>query len=198
MSFRFTRKTDYALVALAVLAEQPEASPLSARQIAEAHDLPVPLLMNLLKQLNRAGLVDSSRGAGGGYRLARPADQVGLAEVIDAIEGPIALTPCCDEPETAAAAPAFATATDAAAAADNAADEEPCQTCRATGNCPITRTIQRVNQLVTDLLASLTLRDVMDDELNLFVRVGRADPDDQTTLVELTASPRDDQTGPTS
>ena len=73
MSFSLTRKSDYALLALSRLdLEGPDASPVSARHIADAYDLPLPIMMNVLKDLAGAGLVNSKRGATGGYYLSRP------------------------------------------------------------------------------------------------------------------------------
>ncbi len=97
-----TRKTDYALVALAGLAGQPERCG-SARDLAGQLHLPLPVLRNILKQLAAAGLLVSTRGPSGGYRLARPAGAISLAEVVEAIEGPVQLARCCpvtpgDEP----------------------------------------------------------------------------------------------------
>ncbi|MEM1027845.1 MAG: Rrf2 family transcriptional regulator, partial [Planctomycetota bacterium] len=93
-----TRKTDYALVALCHLAHRrnEEAGPVSARVIAEAYQLPLPLLMNILKELAQAKLVTSTRGASGGYALALAPDRISLLDVVNAIEGPVKLTPCCD------------------------------------------------------------------------------------------------------
>jgi len=88
-----TRKTDYALLALTRLAGQP-GEIVSAREIAERVGVSLPLLMNVLKQLASAGLVSSVRGAHGGYSLARPAEEITLAELIDATEGPMRLAPC--------------------------------------------------------------------------------------------------------
>ncbi len=89
-----TRKTDYALVALAYLARQ-ERGCVSARDIAARVRIPLPVLMSILNQLARQGLVISTRGAKGGYRLARSPDQITLAQLIDAVEGPVRLTACC-------------------------------------------------------------------------------------------------------
>ncbi len=88
-----TRKTDYALLALSHLAGEPGAV-VCARDIAERYSVSTPLLMNVLKQLSAASLVNSVRGARGGYSLARSAEEITLAEVIDAIEGPVRLAPC--------------------------------------------------------------------------------------------------------
>ena len=89
-----TRKTDYALVALAYLARWEQGC-VSARDIAARVRIPLPVLMSILSQLARRGLVISTRGAKGGYRLARSPDQITLADLIDAVEGPVRLTACC-------------------------------------------------------------------------------------------------------
>ena len=88
-----TRKTDYALLALTHLADEP-GRVVSAREIAERVGVSLPLLMIVLKQLASASLVNSVRGARGGYVLARPPDEITLAELIDATEGPMRLAPC--------------------------------------------------------------------------------------------------------
>ena len=89
-----TRKTDYALVALAGLARLGgEAA--SARDLAEQLHLPLPVLRNILKVLATHGLLVSSRGPSGGYRLARPAHDISLAEIVEVIEGPVQLLTCC-------------------------------------------------------------------------------------------------------
>ena len=85
-----TKKTDYALIALSELAKRSDVV-ISARGIAERYGVPLALLTNILKGLNRAGIVKSERGAHGGYRLARPAESVNLHELIVVIEGPLRL-----------------------------------------------------------------------------------------------------------
>ncbi|MEX0887341.1 MAG: Rrf2 family transcriptional regulator [Phycisphaeraceae bacterium] len=84
-----TRKTDYALIAAAYLADRHRRGqgPASARTIAEAFDLPRPLLMNVLKSLSQEGLVSSTRGAGGGYELAADPARLDLLTVARAVEG---------------------------------------------------------------------------------------------------------------
>jgi len=92
-----TRKTDYALLALASLANlEPQGT--SARDLAERLHLPLPVLRNILKQLARCGVLKSTRGTKGGYRLAKPADEISLAELVEVIEGPLRLTRCCSVP----------------------------------------------------------------------------------------------------
>ncbi len=90
---RISKLTDYATVILAALAEQPQEL-LSAPALAERTGLGVPTVSKLLKELQRAGLVSSVRGAHGGYQLARAAAEISAAHIIDAVEGPVALTEC--------------------------------------------------------------------------------------------------------
>ncbi len=91
-----TRKSDYALVAMAHLASAGSER-VSARGIAERLGLPVPALMNILNQLGHAGLVTSTRGPNGGYGLARAPSEISLASLIEAVEGPVKLALCCNE-----------------------------------------------------------------------------------------------------
>lgn len=90
---RITRLTDYAIVLLGAAA-QKAPSGFSARSAAEQTGLPLPAVKKILKCLVRQSIVESQRGTQGGYRLSRPAAQIGLADVIDAVEGPFALTDC--------------------------------------------------------------------------------------------------------
>src|SRR5690606_10456395 len=90
---RVTRLTDYATVVLTVLATQPE-SVLSAAELAERSGLEAPTVSKVLKPLAQAGLLEGFRGARGGYRLARPASQISLVEIVEAMEGPLAMTEC--------------------------------------------------------------------------------------------------------
>lgn len=87
---RVSAKTDYAIRAALELAAAPDEKPVKGERIASAQAIPLRFLENILMQLRHAGLVDSRRGAEGGYRLARPAGEVTLADVIRAIDGPLA------------------------------------------------------------------------------------------------------------
>lgn len=89
-----TRKTDYALLALASLANL-EPNGTSARDLSEKLHLPLPVLRNILKQLASRGVLKSTRGTKGGYRLAKPPSEISLAELVEVIEGPLRLTRCC-------------------------------------------------------------------------------------------------------
>jgi FeS assembly SUF system regulator len=90
---RVSRLTDYATVVMTCLAGRP-GEVLSAVQIAEDARLELPTVSKLLKSLGHAGLVESFRGANGGYRLAREAEHINLAEIVEALEGPLSMTEC--------------------------------------------------------------------------------------------------------
>lgn len=90
---RISRLTDYATVILATLAGDPERVQ-TATALAERTRIAAPTVSKLLKQLQRANLVTSTRGLHGGYQLARPAAQIAAADILDALEGPVALTDC--------------------------------------------------------------------------------------------------------
>ncbi len=90
---RISRLTDYASIVLAHLARTPgDVQP--AARIADRTHLALPTVSKLLKTLARGGLVESFRGPQGGYTLARPAHSISAAQIIDAIEGPVAITEC--------------------------------------------------------------------------------------------------------
>ncbi len=89
---RMSKLTDYAILILAHLARSPGT--LTAHELAARSRVPVPTVSKLAKELSKAGLVVSHRGRNGGYGLARPPDQISVAEIVEALEGPIALTEC--------------------------------------------------------------------------------------------------------
>jgi Rrf2 family protein len=86
---RVSAKVDYALRACAELAAAGEG-PVKGERLAQAQEIPLKFLENILLDLKHAGLVASQRGAEGGYWLAQPADEIAVADVIRAVEGPIA------------------------------------------------------------------------------------------------------------
>ncbi|MEO8778501.1 MAG: SUF system Fe-S cluster assembly regulator [Rhodanobacter sp.] len=90
---RVSRLTDYSTVVMTCIAAHP-ADVLSTAQIADETRLELPTVSKLLKALGHAGLVESFRGVNGGYRLARPANTISLAEIVEALEGPIGMTEC--------------------------------------------------------------------------------------------------------
>ena len=86
---KISAKAEYACLAVLALARQgPDDPPVRIREISEAHGIPERYLVQILLQLKGAGLVASTRGASGGYRLARPASSISLGEVLAAIDGP--------------------------------------------------------------------------------------------------------------
>jgi Rrf2 family protein len=96
---RLSKKADDALMAMKHLALRADASSASAREIAEAYDIPVELLAKVLQRLVHRGLLTSQQGTRGGYVLARPAQQISVADVIQAVDGPVAVTACSTDGE---------------------------------------------------------------------------------------------------
>ena len=90
---RLSKKTDYALIALTYVTSLGNKAA-SAREIAEKHDVPVELLAKVLQRLVQRGVLKSQQGIHGGYLLSRAADTVTVAEVVEAIDGPLQLTVC--------------------------------------------------------------------------------------------------------
>ena len=127
---RLSRLTDYAVVALVRLgrAEGVETSP----GIAAAIGIPEPTVAKVLKALTNSGLVVSTRGAHGGYRLGRPLAAIAIAEVIVAIDGPIALTSCVDGAVG----------------------------CESQSLCPVAGRWDPVNDAIRDALTGITLADM--------------------------------------
>lgn len=93
---QISRKVDYALRAAVYLAGCDPERMVSFREIGESQDVPREFLAKILRALVCAGVVESQRGANGGYRLSRPASEITFLEVLEAADGPIALNECCD------------------------------------------------------------------------------------------------------
>lgn len=127
------RMTDYAVVALSRLAQQAPGTVMTAPRLAAACGLPEPTVAKLLKGLSHHGLVMAQRGASGGYSLARPPEEITIAEVVTALEGPIALTACVDGSE---------------------------DDCLIQGHCPIRGRWEPVNVALRQALAAVTLADL--------------------------------------
>jgi Rrf2 family protein len=87
---RITAKADYAVRAAAELAASPDGRPVKGEHLADSQNIPLQFLEHILLELKHARLVRAKRGARGGYWLARPADEITLADVIRAVEGPLA------------------------------------------------------------------------------------------------------------
>ena len=130
---RITRQTDYAILLMTHLSVEG-ADPLqNARDLSSVVNLPLPTVSKILKAMARAGLLTSHRGVKGGYSMARPAGEISIAEIIEALEGPIALTECLD---------------------DTTAD------CSIECTCPTRTNWQRINVAVRDALASVPLSEM--------------------------------------
>ena len=132
--FRLNRLTDYAVVVMSQLALRGEET-LSAQSIARDTAVPLPTVSKVLGLLAKDGLIVSQRGAAGGYLLAQPPEKITMAAIIQAIEGPIALTACVDGSD---------------------------DTCASESLCPIRGTWDRVNQAIHGALNSVTLKEMAD------------------------------------
>src|SRR2546423_11641445 len=91
---RLSKKADYALIAMKHLALRGDRGSSSAREIAGLYDIPIELMGKVLQRLVRRGLLASQQGTRGGYQLARSPAQISVADVIQAIDGPVAVTAC--------------------------------------------------------------------------------------------------------
>jgi FeS assembly SUF system regulator len=129
---RISKMTDYAVVLATHLASADR--PQAARDLALHTQIPEPTASKVLKTLARSGVVRSQRGVKGGYTLARPAARIGIHEVIEAIEGPIAVTECSDE------------------SADSSCEYET--------RCEVRANWQRINHAVHRALAEISLADM--------------------------------------
>ena len=135
-----TKRTGYALIAMAHLARLGSEDLASARQIAERFGVPASLLMNVLKDLTAAGYLESVRGAHGGYRLAQDLGQITLREFVTHLEGPIRLSACVRE--------------------DAAAEDDPCDLMH---DCPIFDPVHKLNRKLSDFLGQVTLAELIPD-----------------------------------
>ena len=94
---RLSKKADYALMAMKHLAARQDLASCSAREIAEAYEIPLELLAKVLQRLVRSHLLISVQGTRGGYRLSRGPSTIPVAEVIQAVDGPLTVTACADD-----------------------------------------------------------------------------------------------------
>ena len=94
---RLSKKADYALIAMKHLALRTDSGSSSAREIAGLYDIPIELMAKVLQRLVQKSLLESHQGTRGGYKLARLPSQISVADVIQAIEGPVTVTACTTE-----------------------------------------------------------------------------------------------------
>jgi FeS assembly SUF system regulator len=130
---RMRKMTDYGIVILAHFARHDAAHMHSARSVAEETRLAPPTVSKLLKHLTTAGLLTSSRGASGGYQLSVSPESINLAEIVEALEGPIGITEC---------------------------SEPGGNQCEETGHCKLSMHWPHINLAVRAALAAITLSDI--------------------------------------
>jgi len=132
------KKTDYGLIALCCMALRDDEV-VSANTIARTYGMRSGLLMNVLKDLSRSGLINSVRGSQGGYRLARSLENITLAQLIDAVQGPPRLVPCAGEKTS----------------------DQPCDLAE---QCPISSPVRKVHLKLIDFFKNIKLADLLDVE----------------------------------
>ncbi|MCY2960396.1 MAG: Rrf2 family transcriptional regulator [Planctomycetota bacterium] len=130
---QLTKRTEYGLIALIHMADRA-GQVVSVREISEHYPVPRRLLAEVVKDLGRAGLVESQRGATGGYALARPADRITLGDVVVALEGAPAVTSCESHGDTVGS------------------------TCEVESVCPIRSPLQRLREGIWRLMERTTLQ----------------------------------------
>ncbi len=93
---RLTHLADYAVVLMTAAARRPHGARLSATELSAETGVPLPTAQKLMGQLAVSGLLSSARGVSGGFALSRPANEISLADIVEAVEGPIAMTVCSE------------------------------------------------------------------------------------------------------
>ena len=132
---KLSRKADYGLISLKHMATRNAS--VSAREIAEAYGIPLPLLAKVLQKLARTGFLQSENGANGGYRLRRRAQDITALEVIKTIDGPVFLTSCSTGNQGGG--------------------------CGVSDKCNVREPLRKVHEGIQSLLASITIADMCDD-----------------------------------
>lgn len=145
---RFSAKTEYGLRAILDLAYQRQASPVQLKEISRREKIPIRFLEQVMATLRVAGLVEGVRGARGGYTLARRPEEISLAEVIVALEGPLSVMDCVIEPNVE---------------------------CDAAGECVIRDVWSDVRRALVDTLGSKNLRDLCEQRARREARTGQPD-----------------------
>jgi len=132
---KLTKKADYGLIAVKHLAMAGRAGAASAKEIADAYGMPLPLLAKILQKLTKTGLLVSVPGSSGGYKLAKRPERISALEVIHAIDGPIILTTCftahgrCDQSD----------------------------------RCTVREPLRKVHEAILDLLEKITIAEMAGD-----------------------------------
>lgn len=131
---RMSKETDYGIILLAHFSRHRKGRMHNAREVASNNGLPLPMVRKVLKTLAREGLLVSHRGAKGGYSLMRRGKKISVAEIIRALEGPLAMTECVEAPGE----------------------------CRLEATCQLKTAWQRINDTVLQTLSRMTLSDLTD------------------------------------
>ena len=130
---RMSRLTDYGIVVMRYVAAHPERVH-NAAEVAAGARLPLPTVSKLLRELTAKGLLASHRGAKGGYELAMPSEEISVAQIISALEGPVALTVC--------------------------STGDPSEVCEHESLCPVQGHWQKINRAIRQALESVTLAEM--------------------------------------
>lgn len=145
---KVSRKTEYGLRAMVALALMSGTDrPIPLREVAESESIPDPFLDQIMAKLRRAGFVKSVRGAGGGYQLSRPPEDISVGELVRVLEGSLAPIGCISD-------------------TDEVSPEDLCDLYR---GCHTRNVWMRVTVVITNALDAISLADVMHDEIPLQV-----------------------------
>jgi Rrf2 family protein len=139
---KFSKRADYGLMAVQYIAsvqfdDVTRARVVNTKEIAEEHNIPVELLAKVLQALAKSGIVESQNGPKGGYLLAREASKITIAQILEAIEGPLGITDCYHEKESTACS------------------------CVQYEHCNIRTPLLKVQDSIYQLLNSMTIEDMM-------------------------------------
>ncbi|HJN46245.1 MAG: transcriptional regulator [Acidobacteria bacterium] len=155
---RLSKKAEYALMALKDLASRPADEAASAREIAERYGIPIELMAKVLQRLARRHFLASHHGTRGGYHLARPASGISVADVIEAIDGPVMVTAC------------------------TTADDD----CDQYANCNIRDPLWRIKDQIVQALTSYTIQALAADEPALVpISMSRRPSDEDAPLAPV-------------
>jgi FeS assembly SUF system regulator len=143
---RITKMTDYAVLVLSELVRPESGGSCAAPDLATRTSIPQPTVSKVLKLLARGGLVVSERGKNGGYRLSRPADAITVADIVDAVEGPIAVTECSTVVRGC---------------------------CELEGRCPTETNWLRINDAIRQTLRGISLADMVRPNLPVLIPLRR-------------------------
>jgi Rrf2 family protein len=134
---RFTKRADYGLMAIHYIAMQETLGPVSAKRIAEQVHIPAELLAKILQRLAKRGLIVSQNGPKGGYALAQHPAQISVGDVIRALEGPVRIVSCMEEPSD----------------------------CPQLSHCSLRRPVQKLQAAMSQMLDGMSLAELTSDDV---------------------------------